>query len=247
MAKKVRRRKVKRKPAPAPKPHREPDSPVKVEQKLGELRAYYEEGRESLSKHPDRMPYRTATRAQGVTASQGDRLRKARLFAERYTQEDLLWIETLCREHQMALGRSLIDRLATIHDQEGGRELEAEAIAGRWSKILVDCEIRKRFGRYRDSEGRLQDRGRKSRPPETPEEALAEIFRLCLKLTRWGGVVGWNQATGRIATELTIENKLRKNPIYDLPGEIIDQLKQALRATVKLQDAVEERLPERQS
>ena len=134
MAKKVRRRTVKR------KPHRDPDSRVQVEQKLGELRAYYEEGQESLARSVGKsnVPYGSLT---GVTASDGERIRKARVFAREYTLDDLNRLEQLCREHGMALGRSLIDRLATVHDRSKRQKLEADAIAGRWSKIILDREI----------------------------------------------------------------------------------------------------------
>ena len=78
------------------------------------------------------------------------------------------------------MGRSLIDRLATVHDRSKRQKLEEDAIAGRWSKIILDREIRQRFG-----DRNPRQLGRKSKAPQNAQEALADLVRLCIRLTRW--------------------------------------------------------------
>lgn len=218
---KAKKSKAKSAEVPEVEPHRDPFSTADVETAIAALRSYYDEGRESLRENPDRVEYGTSS----------ELLRKARVFASRYSKSDLNRLESLCRKYKTVLGRSLVDRLATIHDTQVRQEIEERAIRLRWSKIWVDREIRSRFGRRRSL-------GRSPHRPKDATEALSEIVRLCLKLTRWGEVMGWTPVTGRVEPS----SKDVEAVLGELPDHLVDKLKKALRAALNLQEAAEREL-----
>ncbi len=216
---------AKKRSVPSPKaeqPHFPVSKSQDVEAGLERLQAYYAMGCESLRSNPDRVPYRESS----------EKLRKARVFASRFSEQNVAKMKTLCRKHGFVMGTSLIDRLATVHDRRARRKLLEKTISLRWSKIKLDREIRLRFGRRRKL-------GRNPHKPEDIDEALSEIVRISIKLTRFGEGLGWNVKTGRI--ELTVETDITSR----LPSKVLDELKKTLRAAYRLQDAAEAELLDR--
>ena len=206
-----------------PEPHHDPFPAAAVEDAIAKIRTYYATGTASLREHADRLPY-----GQTPPSTPGERLRKARAFATRYSLDDLKRLEVLCREHSFALGVSMIDRIATVRDKRQRQALEAKMIKLRWSNLVLDNEIRRRYASRRPAGGR------KARTPHSAEDALAEILAFTTKFVRWGVGLGWNQETGRMP------------PLpWEFPPEVREDLKKALRAVRRLQQTAEEELESR--
>ncbi len=182
------------------------------------LRAYWEEGRRSLKEHGDRVKY----------GHSSERLRKARVFAQRYTEEQLQRLVDKCVKHRAPLGTSFVDRLATIHDKRERASMETKVVAEGWSRGQLDREIRSRYGSRRKL-------GRNPTHPQSAEEALSDLVRLGMKLTRWGAMMGWQAETGRI--EASIDAGITS--LADLPDDVVSEAQKALRAAQRLQEAAE--------
>jgi hypothetical protein len=99
--------------------------PPKVEAAVKRVEEYRQMGRDSLAKHEKYVP--------GDESS--ELLRKARVFAKRYTDADFEHLKERCREAEMPLGRTFIDRLATVRDKRKRRGLETRVIRGHWSLL----------------------------------------------------------------------------------------------------------------
>ena len=146
-------------------------SPDDVERAIQELQAHYNSGKERTLYVPHDAK---------LSSSDREKLRKARVFAECYTEADLTRLFDLCRAHECALGWTTIARLATIDNKQDRRRLEKEAITGHWSKVHVDRVIRGRFGNHKGHQvGRLPHK------LESVDDALSELSRLLALLSRW--------------------------------------------------------------
>lgn len=219
MAKK--RVKSRKQRGPTGRPHRRQDCDDAVEAAIEKLEEYYQMGKDSLTESEDRAPYGTSS----------ELLRKARVFADRYSRDEFDNLVEKCRTHQMPLGRSLVDRLATVHDKRKRGGLETRVIRERWSLNTLNREIRGRFGRRRRY-------GRKPYTPKDQAEALSELTRLSMKLTRWGEAMDLIDDTGRIKGDP--ENEV----VALLPDSVVGKLKAALSAVWELQEAAEAELGE---
>ncbi len=206
---------------PTVTPHRPQDSDDEVEAAIERLEEYYRMGQDSLAEADERVPY----------GSSSELLRKARVFAGRYTEAELRKLVEKCRTQHMALGRSLVDRVATVHDKRKRGGLETRVIQERWSLNMLNREIRGRFGRRRRC-------GRKPYTPKNRAEALSELTRLSMKLTRWGEAMDLIDSTGQVKADP--ENEV----VALLPDSVVEKLKAALSAVWELQEAAEAELGE---
>jgi len=192
------------------------DTKRQIERAVDDLREYHAMGWKSLEDHPKRVPY----------GNSSELLRKARVFAARYASDDPETLIDRCEVYRHALGRSLIDRLATVHDKEERNGLELEAIQKRWSKAALDREIRKRYG----SRHRQKGLGRTPARPMDVDDALSELSRLSAKLTRWFEMMQPDDANA--------ENRTTLN---DLPKSIRENTKDLIPRLRKLQKTLETR------
>lgn len=192
---------------------------------VAELRAYWEMGHASLEQDGERVKYGTSS----------ERLRKARVFASRYTPSQLERLIEKCLKYQNSVGISFVDRLATIHNRQERGTLETKVVQENWSRARLDREIRSRYGRRR----RIS--GRKPYVPHAADEALSELVRLTLKLTRWGEMMGWDPSSGSIQTA----EEANAVTLADLPEDVLAEARKALRATQRLLDAAEAALQSR--
>ena len=120
-------------------PHRPPDTDDAVEAAIAKLEVHYRRGKNSLAESEHRARYGSST----------VQLHKDRVFADRYTRDEFDKLAEKCRKHHTALGRTFVDRLATVHDKRKRGGLETRVIRERWSVSRLNREIRGRFGRQR--------------------------------------------------------------------------------------------------
>jgi hypothetical protein len=189
-------------------PDRGPDAPDEVASAVQILREYHAMGQRSLERDPSRL------------AVGSELLRASRRFARAYGERDLERLIRRCERYRMALGRTYVDRFVTIVDNRERSSLEEEVIRGRWSRLVLDLEIRRRYGRRRRA-------GRKPHVPADVPTALSDLFRVCLRITRWGDMIQAEDAA------ISLD---------DLPELVRRRAVQTFKAAGRLQAAVEEAL-----
>jgi hypothetical protein len=197
------------------------DSERDVERAVDALRTYYEMGQESLSRDPKRVEY----------GQSNEPLRKARVFAATYTERELEKLLDRCQKHNRALGITFIHRLATVRIKEDRNKLELAMIRERWSRYQLDREIRRYCGNRHGS----RNVGRSPHRPKDTADALTELIRLSVKVTRWAEMMSPADASSNsfITT------------LDDLPKGIREQIKVLLPQLRKLQKDAEKSLKRR--
>lgn len=201
-------------------------SPEEVSTAIREIRAYHEQGRQSLRDLRQRGGY-------GVRAidEQAERLgwtptkmRKARQFAHRqqgYTRERLNELCRLLREHRPVFGVSHVGLLVTV-DWPAREQLQRECIEGNWSKSELQAEVTRCYGLRRQG-------GRKKRVPSDPAQTLAQLDQEAKKWERWYAV----------ASELNDEKETILNA---LPETVRERVQEVKRAVTRLRTAIADEL-----
>ncbi|MFO0881820.1 MAG: hypothetical protein U0840_31425 [Gemmataceae bacterium] len=162
-------------------------SPEVVSQAIRDIRAYHDQGRQSLRDLPQRGEY-----GGGAIDGQAERLgwnptrlRKARQFAhpeEGYSRDRLNELCRLLREHRPVFGVTHVALLVSVPWSQR-EELQRECVEGNWSTQELQTEIKRRFGSRRQG-------GRRRRVSSDPSHALVQLEEMAETWRRWLAVAG---------------------------------------------------------
>jgi hypothetical protein len=197
-----------------------------VAEAIPEIRAYHDQGRESLREMPQRGKHGARAIDEQVERLGWNvtRLRKARQFAHRtegYSRERLNELCRLLREHRPDFGTSHVGLLVTVSWPQRER-LQKEGIEGNWSTAELQAEIKKRFGSRKQG-------GRRRQVSGEPGRVLLQLDEMADTWQRWFAVV----------TEGDEEDR----PILDaLPEQVRERVRAASRAMNRLREEVTAKL-----
>jgi hypothetical protein len=157
-----------------------------VSQAVREIRAYHDQGRQSLKELPERGKHGAgAIDAQAEALGwNATKLRKARQFAHReggYSRRQLDELCRLIREYRPHFGTAHIGLLVTVawREREG---LQKECVEGDWSTSELQAEIKRRFGPRRYG-------GRRRRVSTEPGRVLLQLDGMAYTWERWSKIV----------------------------------------------------------
>lgn len=159
-----------------------------------------------------------------------DTLRKARQFADSYTQNDLRNLESQCRKSQRPLGFSFVVKFVTIKNKAFRERLQAQVIAEEWSYARLHRELLKHYG-YRKHGGR-----RPNWPARSVQLMLVDITRMCWAWERWFGWLAGTTVDRRLEAK---GEKRQAVKLDDLPPEVQQALIKAMRGIEALRSAVD--------
>lgn len=148
-----------------------------VDAALTEVRRFHTAGVSSLKEYPGRMGYGGMNSEAERLGYNPETLRKARAFAENYTEQQLGALCALAEKRQFAMTVSHVIRLLSV-PKEHRSKFQRELVESQWSKRQLDGEIRKRFA------NRMPAAGRRRASPQTAEDAYYAIARACDQWTR---------------------------------------------------------------
>lgn len=202
--------------------------PEEVAAAIWAIRAYHDQGRQSLRELPRRGKH--GSRAIDEQAERlgwnVTRLRKARQFAhpeEGYSKERLNELCRLLREHRPEFGVSHVGLLVTVPWPERD-EIQRECVEGNWSTYDLQAEIKKRYGSRRQG-------GRRRQVPSDPGHVLLQIDEMADSWLRWFAVV-------------TDGNEEDRPTLNSLPEQVREKVKAVTRAMNRLRVAVLGKLAE---
>jgi hypothetical protein len=185
-------------------------------QAVKELRNYYQLGLEVLDadrKNPNKRTY-----SKHVSQDFADRLGvgrdyvdKARQFASSYTEAQLEELCSLRRPDGLPLGRRHAVALLSVKDKRQRRSLQRRAAEEGWGTRRLGEEITV-------LQGSGSSGGRRPRGPDSVEDAVAQVIKMC---ERWGR---WYEGFDITADEDSISLK-------DLPKPVREAL---MRATAEI-------------
>lgn len=126
-----------------------------VETAIRKLREFHDIGHHSLKNMPENRGYgRSVAKAEADELGMNeDTLRKARQFADLYSDDDLGELVSLCRQHEFALSRTYIIQLVRVPVKDQRRRLQEKVIAERWKTTRLRQAIASRYGPRRAATG----------------------------------------------------------------------------------------------
>jgi hypothetical protein len=192
------------------------------------IRAYYRQGQLCLAETPRSGNYGIGfvdKRCGRLGPSWNPtKLRKARQFADQYSQKDLRSLIRLLRQHHPVFGISHVGILLTVPAARLRTKLQRWCIEGRRSAAELEAEIRKRLG------VRRQGGRRRAVSPEV-DQVLVQIDMTCDTWRRWHRVIDPEQPP---------EGK--PCILEQLPPKVQDGIRLVNRATKRLAAAVGDEL-----
>ena len=207
---------AKKKKRQSSKAHRQVGESEEARQAVRELGDYYQLGLEVLEadrKNPNKRTY-----SKHVSQDFADRLGvgrdyvdKARQFASSYTEKQLEELCSLRRPDGMSLGRRHVVALLSVKDKRQRRSLQRRAAEEGWGTRRLGEEITV-------LQGSGSSGGRRPRGPDSVEDAVAQVIKMC---ERWGR---WYEGFDITADEDSISLK-------DLPKPVREAL---MRATAEI-------------
>lgn len=151
-------------------------SPAAVERAIQSIRNFYDDGMQSLRDDGERRAYGTVTRQGRSTTpqqrSRNEMMRRARLFAELYSEAELEELCDMCRRYASPIGTTHIVSFLTVPRAQRER-LQRDAIKGHWSKRQLDAAIVQQCRRIRSTAGR------RFHAPKDAGEAVYLAYRAC--------------------------------------------------------------------
>lgn len=196
-------------------------SSSEVEIAIKKVRQFHDIGHRSLKDLPDNRGYGSSL-AKVEAAKVGmneDTLRKARQFAELYSDDDLAELAALCRQHACVLGTSFIILLVRVPDREQRRRLQRKVTSKHWTASRLEQAITSRYGPRRAG-------GRRPAIPRDAAELLAQVESMCDAWVRWHSAL----------TDEPHDN--RKKPASALlPSKLLKQLNGAVEQLREIQGA----------
>ena len=178
------------------------------------VRQFYDVGCDSLERHPPpRLPYRGVKREAKRAKVHPEMLRKARVFAQSYTPNQVDQLLNDCRRLRYSLGVSHVLRMLSIRDPAKRDALQEQAVRGRWSYSRLEDEILKELGIRSPAVGRLR------RAPADSHEGCLQLARFCEK---------WRRISEALRQPTISDKRKKSKPITALlPAPIGRQLDSA--------------------
>jgi hypothetical protein len=114
---------------------------AEVKKKINEIRAYHDQGRESLAQ-PSKVTIKQQADALGWNET---KLRKARQFAHPttgYSEDQLCELCDLVLDYRPVFGTAHIGQLVTVRDPDDRNKIQDECILGNWSlrELKLACK-----------------------------------------------------------------------------------------------------------
>lgn len=206
---------------------RAPATSEEVADAIRAIRAYHDQGRQSLRELPQRGKH--GARAIDEQAERlgwnPTRLRKARQFAHReegYSRDRLNELCRLLREHRPVFGISHVGLLVTVPWPE--REaIQRECLEGNWSTYELQAEIKRRYGTRRQG-------GRRRRVSSDPDHALVQLDEMADTWQRWFAVAGEGEE-GTILDALPEKVRTRAKAVQSAVSRLRDAVSAELEAS----------------
>lgn len=196
-------------------------TPAQVDKAIRQIRRFHQVGRESLERHPERVPYRGMDAEARRCRLTRPWMTMARVFADRERGYSESQLERLCREcekYGTALGRTHIARLLSV-PWPRRRDIQRRLVGESWSVRRLEHEIRRILGPRASG-------GRRPRLGEDATSAYAELMRVCIR---------WERVVHQLEQD-------RRNGLYDVDGQIRRIARELLESTEKLKLKAEKKL-----
>jgi hypothetical protein len=188
---------------------------AKISVTLKRLRQIHAKGAASLTEYPGRVQY-GSMRDLDSKGESSEMLRKARNFADLFTEAELDELCELCERHRFALGVGHVFRLLRI--QKNRKAFFQTAIKNRWSVKQLDVEILRRNKSHHQA-------GRRRRVPADKLDACFQIYRFC---DQWRRLTQSLQSPAPIAPNKLFQYR------SDLDRDICESLRKADKDLKKL-------------
>jgi hypothetical protein len=196
-----------------------------VTEAIREIRAYHDQGRQSLRELPERGKH--GARAIDEQAERlgwnPTRLRKARQFAragEGYSRDRLNELCRLLREHRPVFGTAHVGLLVTVPWPER-EEIQRKCVEGNWSMTELQAELKRRYGSRKEG-------GRRRQVPSEPADVLLQIDELADSWERWYKVIAPKPEEGQ----------KKKTILRTLPENVQERVRAVNKAIKQLREVV---------
>lgn len=196
-------------------------SSPEVEAAIKKIKRLHDIGHRSLKKMPENRGYGSSI-AKAEADEHGmneDTLRKARQFAELYSDDDLDELAGLCRRHECVLGTSFIILLVRVPDRKQRLRLQRKVTSEHWTASRLEQAITSRYGPRRAG-------GRRPAIPRDAAELLGQVESMCDAWVRW-----------HLALTNQPHDKRKKPASALLPSKLLKQLDGAVEQLREIQGA----------
>jgi hypothetical protein len=210
----------------------------KVQEAIETIKEFHEIGQSSLTSRPGRGEYkdRAIDREAEEKVINPDTLRKARKFAEVYTDDELDALCSLIEEVQPAqastkaiFGKTHIIRLLSVSSKRKRQAFQRRAVKGGWSVDELESEINCEQGARRAG-------GKRPRLPAEVSGCLSKLERRCESWRRWYRELARKRKKG----------EAKRAHLDDLPPDLGNEIRKVSDAVGELRVLVEDRLADMQ-